>query len=63
MKPELRPGFYALSAWNELKKPGVQVAAESDCPDLYATAARDENGAPRLKGSSSALLRFDPMTN
>ena len=45
------------------EKAGVQVAAESDCPDLYATAARDENGAPRLKGSSSALLRFDPMTN
>jgi len=40
MKPERRPGFYALYAWNELKKQGVQVETASDCPELYATAAR-----------------------
>ena len=44
MKPERRPGFYALYAWNELKKLGIQVETASDCPDLYATAARGENG-------------------
>ena len=43
-KPDLRPGYYALRSWNELKKLGTAVGAESDCPDLYLTAALGESG-------------------
>ena len=43
-----RPGFYALYAWNELKQLGTQVDAVSDCPDLYVTAARGEDGETAL---------------
>jgi hypothetical protein len=37
--PVRRPGYYALYYWNELKKRDTQVAAETDCPYLYVTAA------------------------
>ena len=43
-KPALKPGYYALYSWNELKKLGTAVGAESDCPDLYLTAAKGESG-------------------
>jgi hypothetical protein len=43
-RPGRRPGYYALYSWNELKKLGTQVEAGSDCPDLYVTAARGEDG-------------------
>ena len=42
--PVRKPGYYALYSWNELKKLGTQIRAESDCPDLYLTAARGESG-------------------
>ena len=43
-RPERRPGYYALYYWNELKKLGTQVRAETDDPDLYVTAAVGTNG-------------------
>lgn len=43
-KPTRKPGYYALYSWNELKKLGTQIRTESDCPDLYLTAARGESG-------------------
>ena len=43
-RPARKPGYYALYAWNELKKLGTQIRAESGCPDLYLTAARGESG-------------------
>ena len=47
-RPGRRPGYYALYCWNELKKLGTQFAAESDCADLYLTAARGQNGEMAL---------------
>ncbi len=44
-KPGRRPGYYALYYWNELKKLGTRVRAVSDCPDIFVTAAADENGS------------------
>ena len=43
-RPVRRPGYYALYDWNQLKQMGTQVKAETDCPDLYATAAIDGEG-------------------
>ena len=43
-RPRRRPGFYALQYWNELKKLGTQIEAETDCPDLYLTAAAGADG-------------------
>ena len=43
-RPGLRPGYYALYYWNELKKRGTRIAAESDCPDLFVTAAKGVDG-------------------
>lgn len=43
-RPVRLPGYYALKYWNELKKRGTQVETASDCSDIYATAARGENG-------------------
>ncbi|MBR5427515.1 MAG: hypothetical protein IK118_04145 [Clostridia bacterium] len=43
-RPARLPGYYALKYWNELKKRGTQVETASECPDIYATAARGENG-------------------
>ena len=47
-RPARRPGYYALYAWNELKKLGTQVEARSDCPSLYVTAAKSEDGETAL---------------
>ena len=47
-RPVRRPGYYALYAWNQLKKLGTQVAASSDCPWLYVTAARGADGEAAL---------------
>ena len=47
-RPVRRPGYYALKSWNELKKLGTQIAASSDCPDLYITAATGEGGKTAL---------------
>ena len=43
-RPVRRPGYYALYYWNRLKQMGTQIKAETDCPDLYATAAVDRDG-------------------
>ena len=43
-RPAKKPGYYALWSWHQLKKLGTEVRAESDCPDLYLTAARNEKG-------------------
>ncbi len=43
-KPAKKPGYYALVSWNELKKLGTAIRAESDCPDLYLTAAKNDRG-------------------
>ena len=42
------PGYYALYAWNELKKRGTQIEAAADSPDLYVTAAKDAAGGISL---------------
>ena len=47
-KPKRLPGYYALYAWNELKKLGQQIPCRADHPDLYAVAAQGENGELRL---------------
>ena len=47
-RPARRPGYYALKYWNELKKLGAQVKTESDCPDLYVTAAVGADGRTAL---------------
>jgi hypothetical protein len=46
--PKRLPGYYALYAWNELKKHGAQIAAETEGSDLYVTAAKGENGKVAL---------------
>ena len=43
-RPVRRPGFYALRYWNDLKKLGTQIRTESECPDVYATAALGRDG-------------------
>ena len=43
-RPGRCPGFYALRYWNDLKQLGVQVKTETECPDLYVTAAKGEDG-------------------
>ncbi|MBQ9880384.1 MAG: hypothetical protein IJM45_08145 [Clostridia bacterium] len=43
-RPARRPGYYALYAWNELKKLGTQVETVCDCPDVYAVAAVGKDG-------------------
>lgn len=40
--------FYALKAWNELRKLGGECAAQSDCPDVRVCAARDGGRAGLL---------------
>ncbi len=47
-RPGRRPGYYALQYWNELKKLGTEIRTETDSPDVYATAARGENGTAAL---------------
>ncbi len=37
-------GYYVIAAWGELLKMGKQAAAACDIPDIYVTAAADENG-------------------
>ena len=46
--PARLPGYYALRSWNDLKRLGVQIAVTTDCADLYATAARGEDGGVAL---------------
>ena len=43
-RPVRKPGYYALYDWNQLKQMGTQVKAETDCPDLYVTAAINGEG-------------------
>ena len=43
-RPGRCPGYYALRYWNDLKQLGVQVKTETDCPDLFVTAAKGEDG-------------------
>ena len=47
-RPGRRPGYYALYYWNQLKQLGTQIQAETDCPDLYVTAAVGKNGKTGL---------------
>ena len=47
-RPVRRPGYYALYAWNRLKKLGTQIEASSDCPSLYVTAAKNADGEVAL---------------
>ena len=47
-RPKRLPGYYALYTWNELKKLGTQIGAESDCGDLFLTAAKNDRGETGL---------------
>lgn len=41
-RPRRRPGYYALKAWNTLKKLGTQVDASCELNNVYLTAAKGE---------------------